>query len=68
MCFNTPRGPSGFIYELGRELLRRQGRSDPVRIVPLARMVGRIPEREQEDTLPALRKRPGLSEVAVGMA
>lgn len=60
MCFNTPRGPSGFIYELGRELLRRQGRSEPVHIVPLARMwvsvqknapvislwVGRIPERE----------------------
>lgn len=21
VCFNTPRGPSGFIYEIGQELL-----------------------------------------------
>ena len=61
MCFNTPRGPSGFVYEIGLELQRRLGRTMPIRVVPLARMwasvqrnvpvvslwVGRTPEREE---------------------
>lgn len=61
LCYQSPRGPTGFIYEIGQELRRRLNRSEPIEIEPLARMwlttrgdmpvislwVGRIPEREQ---------------------